>query len=245
MAHVQVVPVAKQAIVRDLHLTGTVAYNAFKTTPVFSAVGGPVHEILVAPGENVKAGQTLLTVNSPDYSLDRSTYLKARDAFQLADKQYQRAKDLYDHKAIAEADLQQAESARAQAQADVESSADALRVLGISDPESLAEESAFGASAAARAGLRRNHRPPRGPGPIVAGRRHAMLHDFRHEHRVGSRECLSKRSRGHSPGRPGGHHHRRLSRYVSRQDFLRRRHARPEHAHICKRASLPTIPARN
>jgi cobalt-zinc-cadmium efflux system membrane fusion protein len=137
MAHVQVVPVVKQAIVRDLHLTGTVAYNAFKTTPVFSAVGGPVHEILVAPGENVKAGQTLLTVNSPDYSLDRSTYLKAREAFQLADKQYQRAKDLYDHKAIAEADLQQAESVRTQAQADMESSADALRVLGISDPESL------------------------------------------------------------------------------------------------------------
>ena len=70
MAHVQVVTVSKQALVRDLHLTGTVTYNAFKTTPIFSAVGGPVHEILVAPGENVKAGQTLLTVNSPDYSLD-------------------------------------------------------------------------------------------------------------------------------------------------------------------------------
>ena len=137
MSHVQVVTVAKQALVRDLHLTGTVTYNAFKTTPVFAAVGGPVHEILVAPGENVKAGQTLLTVNSPDYSLDRSAYLKARDAFQLADKQYQRSKDLYEHKAIAEADLQTAESARAQAQADMESSADALRVLGIGDPDSL------------------------------------------------------------------------------------------------------------
>ncbi len=69
--------------------------------------------------------------------MDRSAYLKARDAFELADKQYVRAKDLYEHKAIAEADLQQAESARAQAQADMESSADALRVLGISDPDSL------------------------------------------------------------------------------------------------------------
>jgi membrane fusion protein, heavy metal efflux system len=137
MSHVQVVPVAKQTISRDLHLTGTVTYNAFKTTPVFSAVGGPVHEILVSPGQNVKAGQTLLTVNSPDYSLDRSAYLKARDAFGLADKQYERAKDLYEHKAIAEADLQAAESARTQAQADMESSADALRVLGINDPDSL------------------------------------------------------------------------------------------------------------
>jgi membrane fusion protein, heavy metal efflux system len=137
MSHVQVVSVEKQAISRELHLTGAVTYNAFKTTPVFSAVGGPVHEILVAPGQNVVAGQTLLTVNSPDYSVDRSAYLKARDAFQLADKQYQRSKDLYEHKAIAETDLEQAESTRSQAQADLESSADALRVLGIKDPETL------------------------------------------------------------------------------------------------------------
>jgi cobalt-zinc-cadmium efflux system membrane fusion protein len=137
MPHVQVVDVAKQAISRELHLTGAVSYNAFKTTPVFSAVGGPVHEILVSPGQNVTAGQTLLTVNSPDYSMDRSAYLKARDAYQLADKQYQRSKDLYEHKAIAEADMQAAESARTQAQADMESSADALRVLGINDPETL------------------------------------------------------------------------------------------------------------
>ena len=41
---------------RVLHLTGTVAYNAFKTTPVFSAVGGPVQEILAAPGQTVQAG---------------------------------------------------------------------------------------------------------------------------------------------------------------------------------------------
>ena len=137
MSHVQVVTVSKQGIPRELRLTGAVTYNAFKTTPVFSAVGGPVHEILVSPGQKVRAGQTLLTVNSPDYSVDRSAYLKARDAFQLADKQYQRSKDLYEHKAVAEADLQAAESARTQAQADMESSADALRVLGISDPETL------------------------------------------------------------------------------------------------------------
>ncbi len=66
MSHVQVVQVAKQGISRQLHLTGAVSYNAFKTTPVFSAVGGPVHEILVSPGQNVRVGQTLLTVNSPD-----------------------------------------------------------------------------------------------------------------------------------------------------------------------------------
>ncbi len=137
MAHVQVVSVEKAALPRVLRLTGAVAYNAFKTTPVFSAIGGPVHELLVTPGQTVHAGEPLLTVNSPDYSAARSAYLKAHTAFALADKFYTRAQDLLSHGAIAESDFQTAESTRNQAQADLQSSEDALRVLGISDPESL------------------------------------------------------------------------------------------------------------
>ena len=139
MAHVQVVSVEKSTLPRVLRLTGAVAYNAFMTTPVFSAIGGPVHELLVAPGETVRAGQPLLTVNSPDYSAARSAYIKARTAFLLSDKFFNRAQDLFAHGAIAEADFQQAESTRNQAQADFQSSEDALRVLGINDPESLAK----------------------------------------------------------------------------------------------------------
>jgi cobalt-zinc-cadmium efflux system membrane fusion protein len=85
----------------------------------------------------VHAGQALLTVNSPDYSAARSAYLKARTAFLLADKFYVRAQDLLAHGAIAESDFQTAESTRNQAQADLQASEDALRVLGIKDPESL------------------------------------------------------------------------------------------------------------
>jgi cobalt-zinc-cadmium efflux system membrane fusion protein len=137
MLHLQVVAVEKTKLPRRLRLTGNVTYNAFKTTPVFSAIGGPVHEILVAPGETVHAGQPLLTVNSPDYSAARSAYIKARDAYALADKIYNRSQDLYAHGAIAEADLQQAESGRTQAQADMQSSEDALRALGLNDPEAV------------------------------------------------------------------------------------------------------------
>lgn len=138
MSHVQVVPVQKEKLQRVLRLSGSVAFNAFETTPVFAAIGGPVHEILVAPGQAVRKGQPLLTVTSPDYSAARSSYIKARDASLLSDKLYARAQDLYGHGAIAEADLQQAESARTQAHADMESAADALRALGLNDPEAVA-----------------------------------------------------------------------------------------------------------
>ena len=137
MAHLQVVPVEKAKLPRLLRLTGNVAYNAFQTTPVFSPIGGPVHELLVSPGQNVRAGQPLLTVNSPDYSAARSNYMKARVTFLLSEKICTRSQDLFAHGAIAEADLQQAETSRSQAQADLQSSEDALRALGLKDPESM------------------------------------------------------------------------------------------------------------
>ncbi len=116
MAHLQIVAPEKGALPRTLRLAGAVAYNAFETTPVFAAIGGPVHEILVAPGQFVQ-------------------YIKARDSFALSEKLYARAQDLFAHGAISEADLQQAESNRTQAHADMESSADALKALGLKDPE--------------------------------------------------------------------------------------------------------------
>jgi len=140
MSHIQVVTVAQVSLARTLRLTGAVDYNGFKTTPVITQAGGPVSRIVVAPGEHVTAGQPMLYVASPDYSQLRSAYIKARDASQLAEKFYQRAQDLYTHKAIAQADLEQAESNRNQAQADFTSSADAIRILGIPDPESIVSQ---------------------------------------------------------------------------------------------------------
>jgi len=137
MSHIQVVTVEQGPLPRTLRLTGAVEYNDFKTTPVITQVGGPVSRVVVVQGEHVRAGQALLYIASPDYSLLRASYIKARDAFQLADKFYLRAQDLYAHRAIAQADLEQAQSNRTQAQADFESSADAIRVLGIADPETI------------------------------------------------------------------------------------------------------------
>jgi membrane fusion protein, heavy metal efflux system len=142
MQHLQLYTVEPSDMTRVLRLTGTVAYNAFETTPVISAVGGPVARLVVTPGMRVKRGQPMLYVSSPDYALLRATYLKARAAFGLADKNFARAQDLYAHHALAEADLLSAESARTQAQADLQNAEQSLRVLGIMDPESVAKASA-------------------------------------------------------------------------------------------------------
>jgi len=136
MEHVQVVGVEKTRLPRILRLTGSVAYNNFETTPVITQVSGPVSRILVSPGQVVTKGQPMLYVASPDYAQARTNYLKARDASSLAAKNYARSEDLYAHHAIAEAELLQVESARNQAQADLQAAEQALKVLGV-EPDGL------------------------------------------------------------------------------------------------------------
>ena len=139
MSHVQVVTIEPTTIKRTLRLTGAVAYNAFNTTPVITQVGGPVSRILVVPGEHVNAGQPMLDVSSPDYSQLLDSYLKAADSYRLTEKNYSRARDLYQHHAIAERDLEQAESDRNQALADMNAADQGMKILGIKDPAALAK----------------------------------------------------------------------------------------------------------
>jgi cobalt-zinc-cadmium efflux system membrane fusion protein len=137
MGHIQIVTVAPTSIPRNLRLTGGVAFNAFNTTPVITQIGGPVSRIAVTPGREVHRGEPLLYVSSPDYSLLLATYLKARDAYQLADRSYLRSKDLFDHHAIAERDLEAAASVRTQASADVDAAEQSLKILGITKPDAV------------------------------------------------------------------------------------------------------------
>lgn len=145
MSHVQVVTIQPVKLTRTLRLTGAVAFNAFSTTPVITQVGGPVSRILVVPGERVKQGQPLLDVSSPDYSVLLAAYLKAKDTYRVADKNYDRAKDLFEHHAISDRDLLQAESERNQAQADLFSTEQGLKVLGITNPDLLLAKMPSGA----------------------------------------------------------------------------------------------------
>jgi cobalt-zinc-cadmium efflux system membrane fusion protein len=139
LSHIQVVTVQPTSWPRVLRLNGTVAYNSFLTTPVISQVSGPVSRILVSPGQQIKKGQPMLYVSSPDYSQLRANYLKARDAHSLAHKNYLRSQDLFAHHAIAERDLQAAESAEIQAQADQQAAEQSLKILGIPRPDTLIE----------------------------------------------------------------------------------------------------------
>ena len=137
MSHVQVLTVHPAPLSRTLRLSGAVAYNSFRTTPVITQVSGPVSRIVVVPGQKVTQSEPMLYVASPDYSQLRTNYLKAKDAYALAQKADARAQDLYQHHAIAEQNLEQADSAEVQAGGDLAAAQAALKVMGITDPDAL------------------------------------------------------------------------------------------------------------
>jgi len=137
MSHVQVLTVQPTKLTRSLRLNGAVAYNSFRTTPVITQVSGPVSRVVVVPGQEVGHGDPMLYVASPDYSQLRSNYLKTKAAYALAQKALVRAQDLYEHHAIAEQNLEQAQAAEVQASGDLVAAQAALKVMGVTDPDAL------------------------------------------------------------------------------------------------------------
>ena len=181
MAHLQIVPVEKsQHFPRCSALTGAVAYNAFTTTPVFAAIGGPVHEILVTPGETVRAGQPLLTVNSPDYSAARSAYIKARKPLHSPKKSTIARKISSPTEPSPKPTSSKPNPTAPRRRRTCNPAKMLCAPSGVNDPGTRREESCQDdfANSRARSGGRRNRRAPGGPGPAAASRRNASASPF-------------------------------------------------------------------
>ncbi len=114
-----------------LSVTGAVFPDVSREIPVISIANGRVVDIRAQLDDNVKKGQLLFSVESPDISSIFDTYMKASADEQLADKAYIRAKDLYQHGAISQSMVEQAEDAEKDAQADLTAAEAQLKILGV------------------------------------------------------------------------------------------------------------------
>lgn len=115
-----------------LNATGSVNPDIDREVPVISLASGRVVDIHARLDDNVKKGQLLLKVQSPDITNAFDTYLKAVNDEQLANKALVRAKDLYAHGAIAQGMLEQAEDTEKDAKADLDAADQQLNTLGVS-----------------------------------------------------------------------------------------------------------------
>jgi membrane fusion protein, heavy metal efflux system len=114
-----------------VNVTGTVNPDISREIPVISLASGRVVDIRARLGDNVKKGQLLLKVQSPDITNAFDTYLKAANDEHLATLALNRAKDLFAHGAIPQAQVEQAQDAEDDARADLTAAERQLDTLGV------------------------------------------------------------------------------------------------------------------
>jgi cobalt-zinc-cadmium efflux system membrane fusion protein len=114
-----------------LDVTGSVFPDISREIPVISMANGRVVDIRARLDDNVKKGQLLFSVQSPDISGAFDTYVKAAADEQLANKAYLRAQDLYQHGAISQSMLEQAEDTEKDAKADLTAADEQLKIFGV------------------------------------------------------------------------------------------------------------------
>jgi cobalt-zinc-cadmium efflux system membrane fusion protein len=114
----------------QLNATGSVFPDVSREVPVISLANGRVVDIKARLDDNVRKGQLLLKVQSPDITNAFDSYLKAANDEQLANKAYLRAQDLLNHGAISQSMLEQSEDTEKNAKADLTAAEEQLKTLG-------------------------------------------------------------------------------------------------------------------
>jgi cobalt-zinc-cadmium efflux system membrane fusion protein len=125
------VPAEKVEASSELSVTGSVFPDISREIPVISLANGRVVDIKVRLDDFVRKGDLLIKVQSPDVSGAFDVYKKAANDERMDNLAYVRAQSLFEHGAISQATLEQAEDTQKDAQADLTAAEEALKTLGV------------------------------------------------------------------------------------------------------------------
>jgi cobalt-zinc-cadmium efflux system membrane fusion protein len=129
------VPASSQPVSSLLRATGKVLASPFRKALISYPFPARVSGIHVRPGDWVKAGQELVTLQSEAVGAAKSEYFKALADFELAMSSYEREKRLFDRGAGAGKNLQAAEADRKVAEAGLNAAEKKLHVLGFTEAQ--------------------------------------------------------------------------------------------------------------
>jgi cobalt-zinc-cadmium efflux system membrane fusion protein len=111
-------------------LTGRLAWDDDITARVFSAVSGRTVEIQANPCQNVRAGDVLVKIKSPDFGQAQADARKAAGDLKTAERALERTRELLKHGAAAEKDLEAAEAEHTRALSEKERATATLSIYG-------------------------------------------------------------------------------------------------------------------
>jgi cobalt-zinc-cadmium efflux system membrane fusion protein len=130
---IQLQAVKSQSFHRTLDTTGTVGFDSDQATTVLAPISGPVARLSVSLGAQVKAGDELATIDSPDFAAAVTTYRKALATAKNLRRVADLDQELFQHGALARRDLEQAQTDAVNADADTDAALQQVHSLGVSD----------------------------------------------------------------------------------------------------------------
>jgi cobalt-zinc-cadmium efflux system membrane fusion protein len=114
---------------------GSIDFNEELLTQVFTPNQGRIVDLFAKVGDEVKKGQPVFTIDSPDLVQASSTLISAAAVLELTTRNLERMKMLFEAKAAAQKDFEQATSDNRTAQGAYRAARDAVRIFGKSDAE--------------------------------------------------------------------------------------------------------------
>lgn len=135
LASVKVEPVGEREFPIEKEAVGSIDFNEEMSVQVFTPYAGRILALFAKVGDDVKKGQTLFTIDSPDLLQAESTLIAADGVLDLTTRALARLKQLYETRAISQKDLEQATSEQQAAEAALKAARDNVRLFGKSDAE--------------------------------------------------------------------------------------------------------------
>ncbi len=135
LQYISISPIATRTFVAQSEAVGYIDFNQDKNVQVFSPWTGRILNVLARAGEDVKRGQTLFTIDSPDLINAETTLIASAGVAKLTKVALERAHGLRETQAVAEKDYEQAVSDNQTADANYRAARDAVRIFGKSDAE--------------------------------------------------------------------------------------------------------------
>ena len=135
LSAVKVEPVGERDFPVEKEAVGSINFNEDLEVQVFTPYAGRIISLFASVGDDVKKGQTLFTIDSPDLLGAESTLIAAAGVLELTTRNLARLKDLYTTRAVSQRDLDQAISDQQTAEGNLRAGRDAVRIFGKTDAE--------------------------------------------------------------------------------------------------------------
>jgi cobalt-zinc-cadmium efflux system membrane fusion protein len=134
-AKIEVVEVSRSPMENRVQFAGELSFNEERLARVSSRLAGRVVKIAVDYGAPVRQGDVLAVIDSVELGQAQNSFMQAVASYRVAQKAFERARILWQEKAISQAEFLERQSKFELAQSEIDYAENRLHLLGLNDAD--------------------------------------------------------------------------------------------------------------